>query len=161
MMLMITALGNVCNEAVFSCHSVYSAVMQCHLQQLRFPMSLRDGDIVTLTKWHIFTCSEKTQICDTRIARSKIAKYIYQIYNTLWFKNWTHVIFSNYFKKYWHQLGRMQACTLLQTDNHVSTQRLKLFTGHMPFLPANQQCQSTQGNSAKGKLSINQNRLIL
>ena len=80
MMLMITALGNVCNEAVFSCHSVYSAVMQCHLQQLRFPMSLRDGDIVTLTKWHIFTCSEKTQICDTRIARSKIAKYIYQIY---------------------------------------------------------------------------------
>jgi len=24
----------------------------------------------------------------------------------------------------WHQLGRMQACTLLQTDNHASTSLL-------------------------------------
>jgi len=34
----------------------------------------------------------------------------------------------------WHQLGHMQVCTLLQTDN-------------MPFLPPNQQCQtqSTEG----------------
>jgi len=27
----------------------------------------------------------------------------------------------------WHQLGHMQVCTSLQTDNHVSTPPLKLF----------------------------------
>jgi len=36
----------------------------------------------------------------------------------------------------WHQLGRMQVCTSLQTDNH---------TGTLPFLPPNQQRQSTEG----------------
>jgi len=34
----------------------------------------------------------------------------------------------------WHQLGSMQVCTLLQTDNHASTPPL-CFTGRMPFLP--------------------------
>jgi len=34
----------------------------------------------------------------------------------------------------WHQLGRMQVCTSLQTDNHASTPPLKFFTGRMPFL---------------------------
>jgi len=34
----------------------------------------------------------------------------------------------------WHQLGRMQVCTLLQTDNHASTPPLTFFTGRMPFL---------------------------
>jgi len=45
----------------------------------------------------------------------------------------------------WHQLGHMQVCTLLQTDNHTSTQSLSFFTGRMPFLPPNQQRQSTKG----------------
>ena len=45
----------------------------------------------------------------------------------------------------WHQLGHMQVCTLLQTDNHASTPPLSFFTGRMPFLPPNQQCQSTEG----------------
>jgi len=40
----------------------------------------------------------------------------------------------------------MQVCTLLQSDNHVSTLPLKFFTGRMPFLPPNQQRQSTEGN---------------
>jgi len=35
----------------------------------------------------------------------------------------------------WHQLGHMQVCTLLQTDNHTSTPPLCFFTGRMPFLP--------------------------
>ena len=36
----------------------------------------------------------------------------------------------------WHQLGRMQVCTSLQTDNHTSTPPLsQFFTGRMPFLP--------------------------
>jgi len=44
----------------------------------------------------------------------------------------------------WHQLGHMQVCTLLQTDNHASTPPLG-FTGRIPFLPPNQQRQSTEG----------------
>ena len=35
--------------------------------------------------------------------------------------------------------------TLLQTDNNTSTSPLKFFTGRMPFLPPNQQRQSTDG----------------
>ena len=45
----------------------------------------------------------------------------------------------------WHQLGHMQVCISLQTDNHASTPPLKFFTGRMPFLPPNQQRQSTEG----------------
>jgi len=45
----------------------------------------------------------------------------------------------------WHQLDHMQVCTSLQTDNHTSTPPLKCFTGRMPFLSPNQQCQSTEG----------------
>jgi len=40
----------------------------------------------------------------------------------------------------------MQVCTSLQTDNHTSTPPLSFFTGRMPFLPPNQQCQSTEGD---------------
>jgi len=38
----------------------------------------------------------------------------------------------------------MQACTLLQTDNHASNRPLSFFAGRMPFLPPNQQRQSTE-----------------
>jgi len=38
----------------------------------------------------------------------------------------------------WYQLGHMQVCILLQTDN-------QFFTDRMPFLPPNQQCQGTEG----------------
>jgi len=44
----------------------------------------------------------------------------------------------------WNRLDRMQVCTSLQTDNHASTPPL-FFTGRMPFLPPNQQRQSTEG----------------
>ena len=44
----------------------------------------------------------------------------------------------------WHQLGHMQVCTSLQTDNHAKTPPLSFFKGRMPFLPPNQQCQSTE-----------------
>jgi len=46
----------------------------------------------------------------------------------------------------WHQLGRMQVCTSLQTDNHASTPLL-FVTGRMPFLLPNQQRQSTEGKT--------------
>jgi len=45
-------------------------------------------------------------------------------------------------------LSRMQVCTSLQTDNHASTPPISFFTGRMPFLPPNQQRQSTEGNEA-------------
>ena len=45
----------------------------------------------------------------------------------------------------WHQLGYMQVCISLQRDNHASTPSLSFFTGRMPFLPPNQQHQSTEG----------------
>jgi len=47
----------------------------------------------------------------------------------------------------WHQLCRTQVCTSMQTDNHASTPPLSFFTGRMPFLPTNQQRQSTEGTN--------------
>ena len=47
----------------------------------------------------------------------------------------------------WHQLGHMQVCILLQTDNHASTQPLKFFYRPDAF-PATQPCQSTEGTSS-------------
>jgi len=47
----------------------------------------------------------------------------------------------------WHQLGHMQVCTSLQTDNNAITSLLSFFTGRMPFLLPNQQCQSTEGKN--------------
>jgi len=41
----------------------------------------------------------------------------------------------------------MQVCTSLQTDNHANTPPLSFFTGRMPFLPPNQQRQSTEGSA--------------
>jgi len=45
----------------------------------------------------------------------------------------------------WHQLGHMQVCISLQTDNLARTPALSFFTGRMPFLPSNQQRQSNEG----------------
>ena len=53
----------------------------------------------------------------------------------------------------WHQLGHMQVCTLLQTDNHANTSPLSFFTGRMPFLPPNQQRQSTEGKWTKHNIN--------
>ena len=50
----------------------------------------------------------------------------------------------------WHQLGHMQVCTSLQTDNHASTPP--------PFLPPNQQRQSTEGKKSS---SVEQNVEVL
>jgi len=54
----------------------------------------------------------------------------------------------------WHQLGHMQVCTSLQTDNHASTSPDKFFTGRLPFLPPNQQRQSTEGTTSAGHTSL-------
>jgi len=52
----------------------------------------------------------------------------------------------------WLQLGHMQVCTSLQTDNHASTPPLS-FTGRIiPFLLPNQQRQSTEGTHNASKV---------
>jgi len=56
----------------------------------------------------------------------------------------------------WHQLGHMQACTSLQTDNHTSTPPLSFLKGRMPFLLPNQQRQSTEGR----KISLEKLEII-
>jgi len=43
----------------------------------------------------------------------------------------------------------MQFCISLQADNHASNPSLTFFTGRMPFLPPNQQCQSTEGKKIR------------
>ena len=49
----------------------------------------------------------------------------------------------------WHQLGHMQVCTSLQTDNYASTPPLSFLQArYPPFLPPNQQCQSTEGTTS-------------
>jgi len=55
----------------------------------------------------------------------------------------------------WHQLSLMQVCTSLQTNNLAITPPLKFFTGRMPFLPPNQQHQSTEGISTEGSNNNN------
>jgi len=49
----------------------------------------------------------------------------------------------------------MQVCTSLQTDNHTSTPPLSFFAGQMPFLPPNQQHQSTEGKASIQKTTVN------
>ena len=60
----------------------------------------------------------------------------------------------------WHQLGHMQICPSLKTNNHASTPPLSFFTGRMPFLPPNQQCQSTEGIQLHTKTWTNQRRCL-
>ena len=57
-------------------------------------------------------------------------------------KGKTNLDFTFYSEWQWHQLGRVQVCTSLQTD--ASTPLLS-FLVRMPFLPPNQQRQSTEG----------------
>ena len=46
----------------------------------------------------------------------------------------------------WHQLDHMQIiCTLLEREITMPVSHHLVFTGRMPFLPSNQQCQGTEG----------------
>jgi len=56
----------------------------------------------------------------------------------------------------WHQLGHMQVCILLQTDNHASTPPLKFFTGRLPFHPSN----SVKALKASSNSNSNANMFI-
>ena len=47
----------------------------------------------------------------------------------------------------WNLLGHMQVCISLQTTTPAPHR--SVFTGRMPFLTPNQQCQSTEGNNCQ------------
>jgi len=53
----------------------------------------------------------------------------------------------------WHQLEHMQVCTSLQTDNHANTPPLSFLQASLPFLPPNQQRQSTEGTDLNHTIS--------
>ena len=58
---------------------------------------------------------------------------------------------ARYSECQWHQLGHMQACTLLQTDNHASTPQLSFLQAGCPS------CRPTNSIKAlKGQLHIKQ-----
>jgi len=69
-------------------------------------------------------------------------------------KGKTNLDFSEarYSEWQWYQLGHMQICTSLQTNNYASTPPLSFLTGRMLFLPPNQHCQSTEGIGGGGGL---------
>jgi len=60
-------------------------------------------------------------------------------------KGKTNMDFTEARESEWHQLGHMQVCISFPTDNYASIPPLSFFTGRMPFLPPNQQRQSTEG----------------
>ena len=55
----------------------------------------------------------------------------------------------------WHQLGRMQVCTLLQTDNHASTSPLSFLQAGCPS------CRPTNSVKALKAKSISYNSMYL
>ena len=61
----------------------------------------------------------------------------------------------------WHQLGHVQVCNSIQTDNHASPQPLSFFTFLLPFLLPNQQHQSTEGKSTGADCDTNHQLLIV
>ena len=48
----------------------------------------------------------------------------------------------------WHQLGHMQVCTCSRQTTTPALHQSVFFTDRMPFLPPNQQRQSTEGNDS-------------
>jgi len=45
----------------------------------------------------------------------------------------------------WHQLGHMQVCAPLSRQTTMPVPHIQVFAGRLPFLPPNQQRQSTEG----------------
>jgi len=53
-------------------------------------------------------------------------------------------------ERQWHQLGHMQVCTLLQTDNHTSTSPLSFLQAECPFC-----CPTNSVKALKDKFKDN------
>jgi len=62
----------------------------------------------------------------------------------------------------WHQLDHMQIiCTLLEREITMPVSHHLVFTGRMPFLPSNQQCQGTEGVSLLNRNTIQDRNLTV
>jgi len=55
----------------------------------------------------------------------------------------------------WHQLGYMQVCTSLQTDNHASTPPLSFLKAACPSCRTQSDCRETSGKAASAAVTIN------
>jgi len=53
----------------------------------------------------------------------------------------------------WHQLGYMQVCTLLQTDNHASTPPLCFLQAGCPFCHLNNSVKALNNNNNNNHLT--------
>jgi len=51
----------------------------------------------------------------------------------------------------WHQLGHMQVCTSLQTDNHASTQPLSFLQAGCPFCRPTNSVKALKDTEGKNK----------
>ena len=65
----------------------------------------------------------------------------------------------------WHQLGHMQVCTSLQTDNHASTPPLNFLQAGCPFCrPANSvkalKAKALKANPSKINKRVNKEKLL-
>jgi len=57
----------------------------------------------------------------------------------------------------WHQLGRMQVCTLLQTDNHISTPPLSFSQAGCPSCRPTNSIKALEAHLTR----VHQQKLIL
>jgi len=60
----------------------------------------------------------------------------------------------------WHQLGHMQICTSLQTDNHASTSLLSFLQGGCPSCHPANSFKALKALSTEGTLYVSKWRLI-
>ena len=147
--------GEVDKSVRFLCH-IFSGLLTCQksLKLVKFWKSYSESKRWTFFEtqcsfcdlccayWFTDKYTECTYICPFNSPFSGTTRSRYQKGKTN--LNFTKATDS---KWQWHQLGHTQVCTSLQTENHASTRPLSFFTGRMPFLPPNQQRQSTEGHS--------------
>jgi len=109
----------VCTSLQTDNHS--STLPLCFLQAGR--PSCRPANSVKALKAQLHTCLTALFSRTTRVSRYQNGK--------------TNLDFIEARDSEWQQLGHMQVCTSLQTDNHASIPPLSFFTGRVP-LPAAQ-----------------------
>ena len=131
-------------------HTVTAQSVSC-MQSIAVPMRAKSSRLSKLTEYGVMPSVAYTYTVYTHpfngpfSGTTRVSRYQ---------KGKTNLDFTGARDSEWqcHQLGHMQVCTSLQTDNHASTPLLKFFTGRMPFLPPNQQRQSTEGSYAVEQL---------
>jgi len=108
----------------------------------------------TTTSWHTFSASAEQKLLKAGRLFTKIHTHTHPFNGPLsgttqvgrYQKGKTKLDFTEAKDSewQWHQLGHMQVCTALQTDNHASTPPLSFLQAGCPSWPPNQQHQSTK-----------------